>query len=87
MLMGHYLLEDLGVPLSKLDHRKFDAARQLIDAKGDEYFERSVRALEQALRQLYGAQALSLQRLAATFRRGDLLEYLAPAFGATAPPS
>jgi hypothetical protein len=84
MLMGQYLLEDLAVPLSELDHRKFDAARQLIEAKGDEYFERSVSALEQALRQLYGAQALSLQRLSATFRRGDLLEYLTPALDATA---
>lgn len=84
MLMGQYLLGDLAVPLSKLDHRMFEAARQLIETKGDEYFERSVNALERALSQLYGAQPLSLQRLSATFRRGDLLEYLTPSLGPTA---
>jgi hypothetical protein len=35
-----------------------------------------MRSIEQALDQLYGGQPLSLQRLAATFRRGDLIAYL-----------
>jgi hypothetical protein len=81
MLMGQYLLDELAVPLSRLDHRNFDAARQLIETKGDQYFERSVAALTQALHDLYGGQPLSLQRLSATFRRGDLLEYLPPRAG------
>lgn len=37
---------------------------------------RAVSALEAALQKLYGGQPVSLLRLSATFRRGDLLQYL-----------
>jgi hypothetical protein len=76
MLMGQYLLQDLGIPLEKLDHRYFDSAKQLIDSKGDDYFDRSIVVLQDALKKLYGDQPVSLLRLSATFRRGDLLQYL-----------
>jgi hypothetical protein len=76
MIMGMRLLADLGVTLSRLDHRNFEQARQLIDTNGDAYFGRSVESVEHALQKLYGKQPISLQRLAATFRRGDLLEHL-----------
>jgi hypothetical protein len=77
MLMGEYLLRDLGVSLERLDHRQFEAARQLIERNGEVYFDRAVEALQAALQRLYGGQSVSLQRLSATFRRGDLLEFLA----------
>lgn len=76
MLMGHYLLADLAVPLEKLDHRNFEQAKELIETRGEAYFERAVTALDGALKKLYGGQAVSLLLLSATFRRGDLLPYL-----------
>jgi AIPR protein len=76
MLMGRHLLSDLGMALEKIDHRSFDSARTLIESKGDEYYDRAVAKLQEALLKLYGDQPISLQRLAATFRRGDLIQYL-----------
>ena len=76
MLMGDYLLEDLAIPATKLDHRSFEGARQLVETKGDAYFDRAVVSLQAALRRLYGDQSVSLLRLSATFRRGDLLQAL-----------
>jgi hypothetical protein len=78
MLMGQYLLADLGVDLSELDHRNFTAAQTLIEQRGEAYFTRASAALDDALRKLYGGQPVSLLRLSATFRRGDLLQYLPP---------
>lgn len=76
MLMGRYLLEALNLPLEMLDHRAFEAARRHIVDHGDSCFDRAVRELESALRSLYGGQPVGPQRLAATFRRGDLLTCL-----------
>ncbi len=76
MLMGQYLLADLGINLAKLDHRNFSAALALVEQKGEAYFMRATTALGDALRGLYGEQPVSLLRLSATFRRGDLLQYL-----------
>lgn len=73
MLMGRYLLSDAKLTLDKLDHRTFDAARKLVEDNGDVYFDRAVDELKGALERLYGGQPVSPQRLAATFRRGDLL--------------
>jgi len=78
MLKGRYLLAELGVPLEKLDHRQFDRARQLVDSKGEEFFIRAIAALDDALKKLYGGQQVSLQQLSATFRRGDLMQYVTP---------
>jgi len=80
MLMGEYLLGALAIPLDKLDHRSFAKAHDLIKAHGDAYFDRAVSALEAAVKQLYGGTPVGLQQLSATFRRGDLFQYL------TAPP-
>lgn len=79
MLMGEYLLADLGIELRQLDHRNFEQARELIDARGDDYFDRAIQEIADALKALYGGSEVSLQRLSATFRRGDLLQVLRPA--------
>lgn len=78
MLMGRYLLADLKHTRAELDHRTFEEARKLVEARGDTYFQRAVKDLEVALDKLYGGQPVSPQRLAATFRRGDLFDYLKP---------
>lgn len=76
MLMGRYLLRDAKLTLDELDHRAFDKVRKLVEENGDAYFGRAVAELEDALGKVYGNQPVSPQRLAATFRRGDLLAYL-----------
>jgi len=76
MLMGQYVLADMGITLTQLDHRKFDEARTLIETNGDEYFDRATKAIDDALTQLYGSQPVTALRLSATFRRGDLLQQL-----------
>ncbi len=76
MQMGRRLLKDLGGALNSLDHRNFAQAQALIEQHGEDYFAAAVRDVEQALKRLYGGQAVSMQQLAATFRRGDLIRRL-----------
>lgn len=78
MLMGRYLLKDLGIDLDSLDHRNFSTAKALIERKGEKYFERASTDITKALKRLYGRKSITLQRLSATFRRGDLLAELPP---------
>lgn len=76
MQMGRHLLGALHVNLDELDHRNFDAAQQLIEKKGELYFTRAVKDVQRALNDLYGRgkkNAISIQQLSATFRRGDLI--------------
>lgn len=78
MLMGRYLLAELGVTVDLMDHRKFPEAKAKVETKSEEYFARAVQAIEAGIKRLYGHEVISLQRLSATFRRGDLLEELSP---------
>ena len=73
MQMGRRLLKDLKLTLNQLDHHSFASAQQLLDMHGEDYFNASVRDVDQALKDLYGGQEVSLQQLSATFRRGDLI--------------
>jgi hypothetical protein len=59
----------------ELDHRAFGDARTLVEERGEAYLERAIQALVAAVDELYGGQAISLQRLSATFRRSDLLSF------------
>ncbi len=76
MLMGQELLADLKVPLERVDHRNFDAARQLVEAKGEAYFNGALKMLGDALVHVLPASQVSLRKLSATFRRDDLMEFL-----------
>ena len=76
MLMGDSLLSEMGIKLNQLNHRQFEDARKLIETKGDEYHSAAMGLINVALSVLYKNQEVSLQRLAATFRRGDLIEIL-----------
>lgn len=73
MLMGQFLLADLGITLAQLNHLKFAEAKSKLEEKQDEYFTRAVAAVDAAVKGLYGNQFVSLQQLSATFRRGDLI--------------
>ena len=77
MLMGRSLLKDLGISLNQLDHRKFTDAKAKLEQNIGDYFSQAVASVDEAVKRLYCDQAPSLQRLAATFRRGDLLVELA----------
>jgi len=79
MRMGDYLRHSLNLGAKvPLTHKEFDTAKKLIESQGDAYFQQSEKDIEFALNALYGRayQEQSLQRLAATFRRGDLIEEL-----------
>ena len=76
MLMGDALLDDLKCNVTKLDHRNFEEARKLVDENGERYTNEAIEKIAVALGMLYGGADVSLQRLSATFRRGDLLDFL-----------
>lgn len=76
MLMGRLLLADLGITPAQLNHQKFAEAKSKIEEKEETYFTQAVESINEAIKRLYCDGTISLQRLAATFRRGDLLEEL-----------
>ena len=76
MLMGRYLLGEMGIEIGRLDHRSFEAARELVHRKADDYLTRAQVQIGTALRPLFIERERTLQRLSATFRRADLVEML-----------
>jgi hypothetical protein len=76
MQMGRRLLSEMNIQKEAVSHQNFQAAHQLIEQKGEAYFNTSVQDIKQALQDLYGGQDVSLQQLSATFRRGDLIDQL-----------
>ncbi len=76
MQMGKRLLKDLDIDLLRLDHRNFSQAKSLVEERGAAYFNDAVQDVTKALDSLYGSQAISMQQLSATFRRGDLIDRL-----------
>lgn len=76
MQMGKRLLKKMNLQMKEINHCNFEDANQLISQNGENYFNDSVRDVQQALQALYGSQEISLQQLSATFRRGDLIEKL-----------
>jgi hypothetical protein len=83
MQMGRRLLSEMNLNINKINHLNFQNANQLIDQKGDAYFNDALQDVQQALQALYGNQEISLQQLSATFRRGDLIEKLQPTQGSS----
>ncbi|TVQ59725.1 MAG: abortive phage resistance protein, partial [Spirulina sp. DLM2.Bin59] len=76
MQMGRKLLDDMSVRMEAVTHQNFQLTQQLIEQNGEDYFNNSAQDIQQALRDLYGKQEISLQQLSATFRRGDLISRL-----------
>jgi hypothetical protein len=78
MMMGRYLLRDLGLNGSdELKATHYPMAERLIAERGDAYFQHSVDHVQEALSCLFASpEAMSLQQLSATFRRPDLVEFL-----------
>lgn len=76
MLMGDALLGEMRCKASGLTHQNFPQAKLLVEENGERYASDAVEKIQHALSLLYKDENISLQRLSATFRRGDLLEYL-----------
>ena len=79
MEMGKQLLDELRLDSHEaLDHQRFRSAVELVQTRGERFHAEAVRRIEAALSQLYGRSRpeINLQRLSATFRRGDLIEEL-----------
>ncbi|MDD4803228.1 MAG: AIPR family protein [Syntrophomonas sp.] len=76
MQMGKYLLKDLQCEVGNLTHRNFLTARALVEENAEHYFDEAIFDIVDALGSLYGGTEVSMQQLAATFRRGDLIELL-----------
>jgi hypothetical protein len=77
MLTGELLLERLNISLAELDHRYFVPAKTTLEHSRHDLYQSAINRLEKAIQKLHSDyQTMSLQRLSATFRRGDLLEFL-----------
>ena len=76
MLVGRELLKDAGLRADDVSHRNFGKLAASLTEDGDRYYTVALETLGAALVSCYGARTVSLQQLAATFRRGDLLEML-----------
>lgn len=78
MRMGQYLRVLVGIRDGvAFDHKIFPKARSIIEEQGETLFDNAVSDVKKALTGLYNREEHSLQRLAGTFRRGDLIEELA----------
>ena len=73
MLLGRELSLELQLPVEAITHRSFARMKAALDTDGDRYYALAIDSLRNAIRECYGNRQVSLQQLAATFRRGDLL--------------
>lgn len=76
MLVGDALLASKGLTHTAITHRNFTELVSCLRENEATLYQNAVAKVEEALRKLYGDRMVSLQQLSATFRRGDLLEYL-----------
>lgn len=77
MIIGRQLLRKNGISLQEITHRNFRDLENYLEEHFGAMYLQSIQILEQAIVSLYGSdKEISLQRLSATFRRGDLLEEL-----------
>ncbi len=76
MLMGDYLLKEMGITLDQLNHRNFEEARELVDQKSNSYLSRAEKRIGEKLDVVIGERERTLQLLSATFRRSDLVKLI-----------
>ncbi len=76
MQMGKYLLKEMNLNVSGVNHQTFKDAMTIFEKNKERFFQTALSDIEKALEELYGDSSISLQQLAATFRRGDLIGIL-----------
>ncbi len=75
MIIGLKLLSDNKTTSRLVSHRNYPELIKAFQEHEESYHQRAVELISLALDELYGESEISLQQLAATFRRGDLLFY------------
>lgn len=76
MLMGSYLLEEMGIALEQLNHLNFEQARNLVEQRADDYLSRAEKRIGEELHKVLIGRERTLQLLSATFRRADLVKLI-----------
>ena len=76
MLIGRAIRVDFGLAVPDITHRNFNDLRTAFTQDSNRYYALAQESIADALTACYGDRDISLQQLAATFRRGDLLEML-----------
>jgi len=78
MIVSRLLLKNVGVDMRGITHQNYQSIFETFESKKDEYYASALKKTKKALESLYGKQAkdITLQRLSASFRRGDLLKEL-----------
>lgn len=67
-------------------NRDFERAMEGVTQESDRFFAESIADISAALKELYGERTVSLQQLAATYRRADLIDFLDRAGATRRPP-
>jgi hypothetical protein len=78
MIIGDLVLSDLNLQLPQLTHLNFEKVKNYFESNKESLFTRANILLEDALKPFYpdGIQNIEPRRLSASFRRGELLEYV-----------
>ena len=76
MQVGDELLTAKSLRLADVTHQRFAELLAYLQGNQAVLYQRAIAKVQGALVRLYGNREVSLQQLSATFRRGDLLEYL-----------
>lgn len=76
MLVGDALLKAKGISPGDIGHRNFADLVGHLQQHQVTLYQSALARVQEALNHLYGNRDISLQQLSATFRRGDLLEFL-----------
>ena len=76
MLVGQLLLQEQQLDIKEISHRNLEQFKQRLEQDKAELIGQAALQLKAALTKIYGDRDISLQQLSATFRRGDLLEFL-----------
>ncbi|MCE3606564.1 AIPR family protein [Massilia sp. P8910] len=76
MLIGDAVLAENFISFADIDHRNFATLAAFLQVNENRLYRQSLVKVQDGLNKLYGIREISLQQLSATFRRGDLLEFL-----------
>lgn len=76
MISGLLFLHVHKIAVKEVTHRNFKELASAWEGEKDALYKIAINKLQTALTNLYGDRKVSLQQLSATFRRGDLLEFL-----------
>ena len=74
MILGQLLLRRLHITPAEITHRNFDSILHDWQTRHENLYDRAVQVVEESLSGLAVHSTTNLQRIAAQFRRGDLLE-------------